>query len=107
MSGTYRGCPPATGTTGPRTCGPTGPGNLPGGPRNVAITAEVFPFLAAGGAPRGDALTIRPARIPAGDAILIEVAWFPGDGGSARTRGPGAGQRQPADLFPGPLAGAR
>jgi hypothetical protein len=64
-----------------QTCGPTGPGNLPGGQRNVAITEEVFPFLAAGGAPRGDALTIRPSRIPAGDAILIEVAWLPGDGG--------------------------
>jgi hypothetical protein len=64
-----------------QTCGQTGPGNLPGGQRNVAILGEVFPFLAAGGAPRGDALTIRPAGIPKGDAILIEVARFPGDGG--------------------------
>jgi hypothetical protein len=28
----------------------------------------------------GDALTIRPSRIPAGDSILIEVSWYPGDG---------------------------
>jgi len=35
---------------------------------------------AAGGAPAGDALTIRPSRIPAGDSILIEVSWYPGDG---------------------------
>jgi hypothetical protein len=61
-------------------CGPTGPGNLPGGQRNVAITEKVFPFLAAGGAPAGDALTIRPSQIPAGDSILIEVSWDPGDG---------------------------
>jgi hypothetical protein len=61
-------------------CGPTGPGNLPGGQRNVTILEEVFPFLAAGGAPAGDALTIRPSRIPAGDSILIEVSWDPGDG---------------------------
>lgn len=70
-----------------RTCRPTGPGNLPGGQRNVAILEGVFPFLAAGGAPRGDALTIRPSRIPAGDAILIEVAWFPGDGGFGENTG--------------------
>ena len=63
-----------------QVCGPTGPGNLPGGQRNVTILEEVFPFLAAGGAPAGDALTIRPSRIPAGDSILIEVSWFPGDG---------------------------
>jgi hypothetical protein len=46
------------------------------------VTAETFlaAFLAAGGAPAGDALTIRPSRIPAGDSILIEVSWFPGDG---------------------------
>jgi hypothetical protein len=31
-----------------QTCGPAGPGNLPGGQRNVAILEEVFPFLAAG-----------------------------------------------------------
>jgi hypothetical protein len=61
-------------------CGQTGPGNLPGGQRNVTILEEVFPFLAAGGAPTGDALTIRPSRIPAGDSILIEVSWYPGDG---------------------------
>jgi len=60
------------------TCGPTGPGNLPGGQRNVAILEQVFPFLAAGGAPAGDALTIRPSRIPAGDAVLVEVARYPG-----------------------------
>ena len=63
-----------------QVCGPTGPGNLPGGQRNVTILEDVFPFLAAGGAPAGDALTIRPSRIPAGDSILIEVSWFPGDG---------------------------
>lgn len=62
-------------------CRQTGPGNLPGGPLNVMILKEVFPFLAAGGAPAGDALTIRPAAIPKGDAILIEVTWFPGQGG--------------------------
>jgi hypothetical protein len=63
-----------------QVCGQTGPGNLPGGQRNVTILEEVFPFLAAGGAPAGDALTIRPSRIPAGDSILIEVSWYPGDG---------------------------
>jgi hypothetical protein len=64
-----------------QNCGQTGPGNLPGGAANVTILEEVFPFLAAGGAPRGAALTIRPSRIPKGDAIMIEVTWFPGDGG--------------------------
>jgi hypothetical protein len=63
-----------------QVCGQTGPGNLPGGQRNVTILGEVFPFLAAGGAPAGDALTIRPSRIPAGDSILIEVSWYPGNG---------------------------
>jgi len=63
-----------------QVCRQTGPGNLPGGQRNVTILETVFPFLAAGGAPTGDALTIRPSRIPAGDSILIEVSWYPGDG---------------------------
>jgi hypothetical protein len=61
-------------------CAQTGPGNLPGGQRNVTITEQVFPFLAAGGTPAGDALTIRPSAIPEGDSILVEVSWDPGDG---------------------------
>jgi hypothetical protein len=42
------------------------------------VVAAVFPFPAGGAPDRGYALTINPAAIPPGDAILIQVNWTPG-----------------------------
>ena len=54
-------------------CGPAGGPAVPG-----KVVEAVFPFPAGGGPDHGYAVTIRPAAIPEGDAILIQVTWTQG-----------------------------
>ena len=42
------------------------------------VVEAVFPFPAGGAPDQGYAVTINPAAIPPGDAILIQVNWTPG-----------------------------
>ncbi len=45
------------------------------------VVEAAFPFPAGGAPNQGYALTIDPAAVPAGDAVLIQVTWGGQDGG--------------------------